>query len=95
MLFRRHMAADTPRAVGVGASETKAPEKPQRRRKGWFEQRRERRKKRRLFEEIVAWIVVPALIYGVYLGYQAVGGLPPAAFDFLSEASSLVLRGSK
>jgi hypothetical protein len=64
-------------------------------RKGWFEKRRERRKKRRLFEEVVAWIFVPALIYGCYLLYQASGGLPPAAFEFLGEMTSMALRGGR
>jgi hypothetical protein len=68
---------------------------PARPRKGWFEKRRERRKKRRLFEEIVAWIFVPALIYGCYLLYKASGGLPPAAFEFLGEMTSMALRGGK
>ncbi|MGL4727956.1 MAG: hypothetical protein ACRCWO_04295 [Bosea sp. (in: a-proteobacteria)] len=73
--------------------ETAAP--PQQQRKGWFEKRRERRKRRRLFEEIVAWIFVPALLYGCYLLYHAVGGLPPAAFEFMGEVTSMVLRGGK
>jgi hypothetical protein len=68
---------------------------PRKERKGWFEKRRERRKRRRLFEEIVAWIFVPALLYGCYLLYHALGGLPPAAFEFLGEITSLVLRGGK
>jgi hypothetical protein len=72
--------------------EVAQPEKP---RKGWFEKRRDRRKKRRLFEEIVAWIFVPALIYGCYLIYKASGGLPPAAFEFLGEMASMALRGGK
>jgi hypothetical protein len=93
MLFRRNASAQPAQAVSASA-ETAAP-KPRPRRKGWFEKRRERRKKRRFFEEIVAWIVIPALIYGVYLAYQAVGGLPPAAYEFLSEVSSMVLRGGK
>jgi hypothetical protein len=90
MLFQRKAAV--PVALPAAAAETNAQP---RRRKGWFEKRRERRKKRRLFEEIIAWIVVPALIYGVYLAYKAVGGLPPAALEFLQEIVSMVLRGGK
>ncbi len=80
-------------AAEASPQEQAAPSKPAR--KGWFEKRRERRQRRKLFEEIVAWIVVPAILYGCYLVYQAVGGLPPAAFEFLGEVASMVMRGGK
>lgn len=42
---------------------------------GW-ERREKRRKSRKRFEEVLGWIIVPALIYVAYLAYQAVGGIP-------------------
>ena len=90
MLFKRNSASQaTAAATGEAVPVARA------KRKSWFEKRRERRKKRRLFEEIIAWVFVPALIYGIYLAYKAVGGLPPAAFEFFAEVSSMILRGGK
>lgn len=43
---------------------------------GWGEKREIRRRRRHLFEEALGWILVPALIYAAYLGYQASGGIP-------------------
>lgn len=92
MWFRRNVggeAAETP-------AETVEPQAPPRKKRmGYFERRRQRRKRRKLFEEAVAWIIVPALIYAGYLIYKALGGLPPGSFDFVSEVVSLVLRGGK
>jgi hypothetical protein len=34
--------------------------------KSWREQRWERRRRRRLFEEILGWVLVPAIGFGVY-----------------------------
>lgn len=50
-----------------------APAKPKL--TGW-ERREMRRRSRRRFEEIMGWILVPAIIYIGYLAYQAVGGIP-------------------
>ena len=90
MLWRRNAGS-----LAVAAAPDGVVPKPRPPRKSWFQKRRERRKKRRLFEEIIAWIVVPALLYGAYLAYQAVGGLPPGALDFFSEVFSMMLRGGK
>lgn len=95
MLWRRNADRQAVAATHEGAAVSKPAPKPRPPRKSWFQRRRERRKKRRLFEEIIAWIVVPALLYGVYLAYQAVGGMPPGALDFFSEVFSMVLRGGK
>ena len=59
---------------------------------GWFERRRQRRRRRIIFEEIVGWLLVPFIIYFLYLGYQAIGGLPQPAKDVIKEVTSGVLR---
>lgn len=51
-----------------------APAKPK---LSWGEKRDRRRRRRKVFEEVLAWILVPAIIYIGYLGYQAIGGIPP------------------
>jgi hypothetical protein len=51
----------------------------------WSEKRERRRKGRRRFEELVGWIIVPALIYVGYLIYQAVGGIPPEVSALVSD----------
>jgi hypothetical protein len=61
-------------------------------RPGWFERRRERRRRRIIFEEIVGWLLVPFILYFLYLGYVALGGLPQPAKDVIKEVTSGVLR---
>lgn len=67
-----------------------APARPHK--AGWFERRRQRRRKRIIFEEIMGWLLVPFILYFLYLGYVAVGGLPPAAKDVIKEVTSGVFR---
>jgi hypothetical protein len=62
---------------------------------GWFEKRSRRRKRRIIFEEVLAWILVPAFLYLIYWGVQAIGGVPKEVRDFASELVSIVLRGGK
>ncbi|GGH25029.1 hypothetical protein GCM10007036_31860 [Alsobacter metallidurans] len=38
----------------------------------WFEKRRQRKRRRERMEELLAWIVVPALAFGVYWGWLQV-----------------------
>lgn len=38
----------------------------------WFEERRKRRRRRERFEEVVAWIVVPAIAIGLWWGWLQV-----------------------
>ena len=38
----------------------------------WFEKRRQRRRKRERMEELLAWIVVPAMAFGLYWGWLQV-----------------------
>jgi hypothetical protein len=55
-------------------------------RKSWREQRWERRRRRRIFEEIVAWIVVPLILLGAY---WAVMG----AFDAMGTSPAALIQG--
>ena len=41
------------------------------RRKSWREQRWERRRRRRLFEEVLGWILVPTIVFGLYWAVEA------------------------
>jgi hypothetical protein len=59
---------------------------------GWFERRRQRRRRRIMFEEVLGWLLVPFIIYFLYLGYTAIGGLPQPAKDVIKEVTSGVLR---
>ncbi|MCP8939879.1 hypothetical protein NK718_15225 [Alsobacter sp. SYSU M60028] len=45
----------------------------------WLEKRRERRRRRERFEEIVAWIVVPALALAAWWGWLQVRDYVKAA----------------
>jgi hypothetical protein len=38
----------------------------------WFEKRRQRRRKRERLEELIAWILVPAMAFGLYWGWLQV-----------------------
>ncbi len=68
-----------------------APAKPK---LSWGEKRDRRRRRRKLFEEVLGWIIVPALIYLGYLAYQAVGGLPPEWISALRDViAALMGRG--
>lgn len=80
--------------IPAAASEAKAVRQPKPK-LGWFEKRERRRKRRLIFEEILAWILVPAFIYLIYWGINAAGGVPREVRDFLSELVSVVLRGGK
>jgi hypothetical protein len=60
----------------------------------WSEKRERRRRRRKIFEEVLGWILVPALIYIGYLIFQAVGGIPKELQDFAREVFS-TLTGSR
>lgn len=62
---------------------------------GWFEKRDRRRRRRKIFEEVLGWILVPAFIYLIYLGVQAVGGIPKELIDFANELIALAMKGGK
>lgn len=72
-----------------------APARPPKQKLGWFEKRDRRRRRRIIFEEVLAWILVPAFLYLIYLGIKAVGGIPKEVRDFVGELVSIVLRGGK
>jgi Fe2+ transport system protein B len=59
---------------------------------GWFEKRARRRRRRIVFEEVLGWILVPAFLYLLYLGYRAVGGIPKEAIDFFQELIGLAMK---
>ena len=59
---------------------------------GWFEKRARRRRRRIIVEEVLGWIMVPAFLYLLYLGYRAVGGIPKEAMDFFQELIGLAMK---
>lgn len=76
------------------AIEAAKPPAPAKVKLTWSEKRDRRRRRRRLFEEVLGWILVPALIYLGYLAFQALGGIPKEAQDFAAEVFS-VLTGAR
>jgi hypothetical protein len=69
--------------------------RPPKQKLGWFEKRDRRRRRRVVFEEVLAWILVPAFLYLIYWGIKAMGGIPKEVRDFAGELVSIVLRGGK
>ncbi|MGL4440999.1 MAG: hypothetical protein ACRCUE_17195 [Bosea sp. (in: a-proteobacteria)] len=59
----------------------------------WGEKRDRRRKRRKVFEEVLGWILVPALIYVAYLIFNAVGGIPKELSEFAAEVFATVTGG--
>lgn len=59
---------------------------------GWFEKRARRRRRRMVFEEVLGWILVPAFLYLLWLGYRAVGGVPKEIVDFGNELMGLAMK---
>jgi hypothetical protein len=51
----------------------------------WGEKRDKRRRRRKVFEEVLGWLIVPALLYGAYLLIEAFGGIPKEAIEFAGE----------
>lgn len=84
--------SETPAPTSTQASPTARPRK---KRLGWFEKRDRRRRRRVIFEEVLAWILVPAFVYLIYWGIKAMGGVPKELRDFAGELVSIVLRGGK
>jgi len=58
----------------------------------WREKRELRRRKRVWFEEILAWILVPVILFGCYwlatIGLAAVGTSPEALLDGIKTITS-------
>lgn len=59
---------------------------------GWFEKRARRRRRRIVFEEVLGWILVPAFLYLLWLGYRAIGGVPKEIIDFANELMGLAMK---
>nr|WP_156446404.1 hypothetical protein [Bradyrhizobium sp. CCH1-B1] len=92
MLFRRK--TDTLLAhAAEPAPEQSAPARKEK--LSWFEKRDRRRRRRKVFEEILGWILVPAFIYLIYLGVQAIGGIPKEIIDFGNELFGFVMKGGR
>jgi Fe2+ transport system protein B len=67
----------------------------QREKLSWLEKRDRRRRRRKIFEEVLGWIVVPAVVYLIYLGVQAVGGIPKELIDFGNELIAIAMKGGR
>ncbi len=67
------------------------PNRPVREKLSWGEQRDRRRRRRKAFEEVLGWILVPIILYVIWLLIQEAGGIPPEAIEFFKE---LVAHGS-
>lgn len=94
MLFKRKSATLAAEA-GEGMPAAQAPARPAREKLGWFEKRDRRRRRRKIFEEVLGWVLVPALIYLIYLGIKAVGGIPKELIDFANELIAVAMKGGK
>lgn len=88
MLFRRKSESAWAQDSEATAAVAAAPKE----KLGWFEKRARRRRRRIVFEEVLGWILVPAFLYLIYLGYQAVGGVPKEIVDFGNELLGLALK---
>ena len=44
---------------------------------------------------MLGWILVPTIIYLIYLGIQAVGGIPKELIDFANEVITMAMKGGK
>lgn len=58
------------------------------------EQRRRRRTRRHRFEEILGWIVVPFIVYGIYwgigAGFEVLGTTPGTVWDQLMQVKQMM-----
>ncbi|KRE03732.1 hypothetical protein ASE61_08815 [Bosea sp. Root670] len=98
MLFKRKtasLAAESGEVLQEAPAPAPAPARPAKEKLGWFEKRDRRRRRRKIFEEVLGWILVPALIYLIYLGVQAVGGIPKELIDFANEIIAIAMKGGK
>jgi hypothetical protein len=97
VLFKRKSASLAAEGVELPAEAPakKASARPPKEKLGWFEKRDRRRRRRKVFEEVLGWILVPAFGYLIYLGVQAVGGIPKEAIDFANELIAMAMKGGK
>jgi len=82
---------DDPLLVDAG----EGSQQPLRQKLGWLEKRDRRRRRRKMFEEVLGWILVPAFIYLIYLGFKAIGGVPKELVDFGNELLAIVMKGGR
>ena len=94
MLFKRKTATVAAQ-TGEAAPQAETPTRARQEKLGWFEKRDRRRRRRKIFEEVLGWILVPAFIYLIYLGVQAVGGIPKELIDFGNELFAMAMKGGK
>ena len=95
MLFKRKtasLAAESGEVLQEAPAAPAAPARAKKEKLGWFEKRDRRRRRRKIFEEVLGWILVPAFLYLLYLGYRAVGGIPKEAMDFFQELIGLAMK---
>lgn len=100
MLFKRktaNLAAESGEVLQEAPATPAAPARPKKDKEklGWFEKRDRRRRRRKIFEEVLGWILVPAFIYLIYLGVQAIGGIPKELIDFANELIAIAMKGGK
>lgn len=89
MFFKRKPA----NALAEGEEYLEQP--VQREKLSWLEKRDRRRRRRKIFEEVLGWILVPAIIYLIYLGIQAVGGIPKELIEFGNELIGIMMKGGR
>lgn len=91
MFFKRKPAS----ALAQGAEAPDHDLSMPKRKLGWLEKRDRRRRRRKVFEEVLGWILVPAMLYLIYLGVKSVGGIPKELVDFGNELIGIAMKGSR
>lgn len=80
------------RADEAGPAVASEPARPPRKKLTWREARRKRRKARKRGEEILAWILVPVILVGLYWGVTALfdvfGTTPGTVWDQLMQVKA-------
>jgi hypothetical protein len=79
--------------LSQGSAEEGHVAAPVKQKLNWGEKRDRRRQRRKVFEEVLGWILVPALLYVAYLVFNAVGGIPKELSDFAVEVFATVTGG--
>jgi len=96
VLFKRKQRSLALDGAGLSDDVPAAPPaRPAKQRLSWLEKRDRRRRRRKVFEEVLGWILVPALVYLIYLGVKAVGGVPKELVDFGNELLGIAMKGGR
>lgn len=89
MMSELHEGPLTPVAQNHNSPALAPPQKPTRR-----EERRRRRTRRRRGEEILAWVLVPLIVVGIYFGITAtldfLGTSPGQVWDQLMQVKAMM-----